>query len=281
MKCRIAFAICTLAFSVSSAALADEVTVMGKRTLDKDTVISATTITFKPDAQIVTNGFKLTIVAQKAITLEGTPKITSFEQRNNRPLGDPGRSAGPVIIEAATLSGNILTIENIGEDGMKGADGPSGQPGPAGHQGTQRDWNPWNGCIGGSNGTPGGQGGDGGNGGAGGNGGSGGTIIINVKGGFTPSGTPRLEMTVIGGQAGGPGGPGAGGSGGPGGAGAPGTSYCGGTGPGPMGQPGRSGLQGVPGATGNAGLIIDLNQNSLPKNLGDHEKALYKRSNLQ
>src|ERR1700731_2219795 len=89
MKYRIVFAISTLAFSVSSVAFADDVTLTGKRTLDKDSVISATTITFKPDSQIVTNGFKLTITAQKTIALEGTPKITSFEQRNNRPPGDP------------------------------------------------------------------------------------------------------------------------------------------------------------------------------------------------
>src|SRR5579863_7914974 len=243
MRYRFAILVCAL-LSISTSALADDVILTGRRVLAQDTVISADTITFKPDAVVITNGFKLTIAAKKSIILEGTPSLISFEPRTSGPAGGAGRSAGPIIIESPVLAGNILKIEDTGENGVKGADGLTGQPGPNGRQGTQRDWNPWNGCIGGSNGTPGEQGGDGGNGGVGGNGGTGGTVIINIKGGFSPLGTPRLDMTVTGGQAGGPGASGAGGSGGPGGAGAPGTAYCGGTGPGPGGQPGRSGLQG-------------------------------------
>jgi hypothetical protein len=277
MRYRFAAATCLFSLSIAMTALADDVTLSGKRALNKDTVISATTITFKPDALIVTNGFKLTIEAGKLITLEGTPNIVSFEQRAGRPAGDPGRSAGPIIIGSPALAGNILKIENTGENGMNGADGATGQQGPNGRQGTQRDWNPWNGCIGGSNGTPGGQGGDGGNGGLGGNGGTGGTVIVDIKGGFSPAGTPRLDMIVTGGQAGMPGAPGGGGPGGQGGAGAPGTAYCGGTDAGPSGPTGRPGLQGIPGAPGNAGLIIDVNQNSHPANLTEREKALYKR----
>jgi hypothetical protein len=277
MRYRFAVAICLLSALITTTALADDVTLSGKRTLSKDTVISATTITIKSDSVIVTNGFKLTIEAGKSITLDGTPQIISFEQRTGRPAGDPGRSAGPVIIDSPALAGNILRIEDIGEDGMNGADGLNGAQGPNGRQGTQRDWNPWNGCIGGSNGTPGGQGGDGGNGGVGGNGGTGGTIVINIKGGFSPAGTPRLDMTVTGGKAGMPGGLGAGGPGGQGGAGAPGTAYCGGTDAGPTGPRGRAGLQGISGAPGNAGLIVDVNQNSHPATLTEREKALYKR----
>lgn len=268
--------LCAL-LSVSTAAIADDLTLTGRRVLAQDTVISADTITFKPDAVVITNGFKLTIAAKKSIVLEGTPGVISFETRASSSAGAAGRSAGPIIIESPILAGNILKVQNTGEDGMKGADGATGQPGPNGRQGTQRDWNPWNGCIGGSNGTPGGQGGDGGNGGVGGNGGSGGTVIINIKGGFSPLGTPRLEMTVTGGQAGAPGAPGPGGPGGQGGLGAPGTANCGGTDAGPGGPTGRAGLQGVSGAPGNAGLIIDLNQNSHPSNLTEREKALYKR----
>src|ERR1700721_972671 len=265
------------ALSISSVALANDVILTGKRTLSQDTVISGDTITFKADSLVVTNGFKLTIDAKTSIVLEGTPNIVSFEQKTGRAIGDAGRSAGPVIISSPLLSGNILKIEDTGEDGIKGADGPTGLPGPNGRQGTQRDWNPWNGCIGGSNGTPGGQGGDGGNGSVGGNGGTGGTIVVNIKGGFTPGGTPRFDMSVTGGQAGLAGGSGAGGRGGQGGLGAPGTAYCGGTNAGPPGPTGRSGLEGVSGAPGNAGLIIDVNQNSHPGNLNDLEKALYKR----
>jgi hypothetical protein len=280
MRYRFTIVICALLLSIANAAFADDVILTGKRTLDKDTVISATTITFKSDALVVTNGFKLTIEAKKLITLEGTPNIVSFEPRGGRPAGDPGRSAGPIIIDSPVLAGNILKIASTGEDGMKGADGLTGQQGPSGRQGTQRDWNPWNGCIGGSNGTPGGQGADGGNGGVGGNGGTGGTIILNIQGGFTPGGTPRLDMTVTGGQGGILGAPGSGGPGGQGGAGAPGTAYCGGTDAGPSGPTGRPGLQGISGAPGNAGLIIDVNQNSHPANLTAREKALYKRGIL-
>jgi hypothetical protein len=280
MNRRLMIGVCAV-LSISSAAFADDVTLTGMRTLAQDTVISADTVTFKADAMVVTNGFKLTIEAKKSIFIDGTPSIVSFEQRTGRVPGDPGRSAGPIIIDSPLLTGNILKIENVGEDGMKGADGTTGSPGPNGRQGTQRDWNPWNGCIGGSNGTPGGQGGDGGNGGVGGNGGTGGTILIDIKGGFTPAGTPRLDMTVTGGQAGMAGAPGVGGPGGHGGLGAPGTAYCGGTDAGPGGSTGRSGLQGVPGAAGNAGLILDLNQNSHPANLTVREKALYKRGVLR
>jgi hypothetical protein len=277
MKHKFVVAVCVLLVSFSRTAFADDVTITGKRSLDQDTVISATKLTFAPDAVIVTNGFKLTIEATTSITLQGTPTIISFEQRSSRPAGDAGRSAGPIIIDSPILAGNIMKIQDVGEAGLKGADGTTGQPGPNGRQGTQRDWNPWNGCIGGSNGTPGGQGGDGGNGGIGGNGGTGGTIIINIKGGFSPAGTPRLDMTVDGGQAGTAGNAGAGGPGGQGGLGAPGTAYCGGTDAGPAGPQGRSGLQGSSGAQGNAGLIVDLNQNSHPATLTNREKALYKR----
>lgn len=280
MDYRLTIAVCAV-LSISSIAHANDVILTGKRTLAQDTVISADTITFKADALLVTNGFKLTIDAKKSIVLEGTPQVVSFEQRTGRAPGDPGRSAGPIILDSPLLIGNILKIEDTGEEGMKGADGLTGSPGPNGRQGTQRDWNPWNGCIGGSNGTPGGQGGDGGNGGVGGNGGTGGTIVVNIKGGFTPGGTPRLDMTVIGGKAGLAGGSGTGGPGGQGGLGAPGTAYCGGTDAGAPGPTGRSGLHGVPGAPGNAGLIIDVNQNSHPANLNDLEKALYKRGILR
>jgi hypothetical protein len=263
-----------LIVSASSIAFAQDVTLTGTRTLDHDTVISADTLTFKSDAIVVTNGFKFTLEARKTIVLEGTPSIVSFEPRGSRPAGDAGRSAGAIIIDSPALTGNILKIADTGEDGVTGTDGATGPAGPNGHQGTQRDWNPWNGCIGGSNGTPGGQGGDGGNGGIGGNGGTGGTIVINIKGGFTPSGTPRFDMTVTGGKAGSAGAPGAGGPGGRGGLGAPGTATCGGTDAGPNGPQGRSGLAGVAGAPGNAGLIVDLNGNSLPANLTEREKRL-------
>jgi hypothetical protein len=277
MKYRSVVSILALCLSVPATVLADDVILTGKRVLDKDTVLSGDTITFRSDAVVVTNGFKLTIEAKKVISIEGTPTIISFETRDGRPAGDPGRSAGPVIFDSPRLDGNILKVEDVGEDGIKGADGATGAVGASGRQGTQRDWNPWNGCIGGSNGTPGGQGGDGGNGGAGGNGGSGGTVIINIKGGFSAGGTPRLDMSVTGGQAGGAGAPGSGGPGGQGGAGAPGTAYCGGTNPGPGGPQGRSGLAGVAGASGNAGLIIDLNQNSLPTTLSPRDRALHNR----
>jgi hypothetical protein len=275
MKYRSVIPILCLFISGPGVAFAQDLTLTGTRTLDKDTVISADTMTFKSDAVVLTNGFKLTLQAKKSIVVEGTPSIVAFEARSSRPPGDAGRSAGPIIIDSPALAGNILKIADIGEDGVNGVDGTTGPAGPNGRQGTQRDWNPWNGCIGGSNGTPGGQGGDGGNGGVGGNGGAGGTIVINIKHGFTPSGTPRLDMTVTGGKAGTAGAPGAGGAGGHGGLGAPGTATCGGTDAGPGGPQGRSGLAGVSGASGNAGLIIDLNRNTLPANLTEREKAMH------
>jgi len=276
MSYRFMIGICMLLLAFCRA-FATDLVITGERVLNQDTVITGDTITIQPDAVVVTNGFKLTVEATRSIVLNGTPSIISFEPRGSRPPGDPGRSAGPIIIDTPLLTGNILTIRDNGEDGIQGAAGAPGQPGPNGRQGTQRDWNPWNGCIGGSNGTPGGQGGDGGNGGVGGNGGSGGTIVIDIQRGFTPDGTPRLDMTVLGGQSGAAGTAGGGGQGGQGGLGAPGTAYCGGTDAGPSGPPGRSGLQGVPGAPGNAGLIIDVNQNSHPSTLTEREKALYKR----
>jgi hypothetical protein len=96
MAYRLVFTLFVLLLSFSNAAVADDLILTGRRVLDKDTVLSATTITFKADAQIVTNGYKLTVLASKMIAIEGTPTIISFEQRNNRPAGDPGRSAGPV-----------------------------------------------------------------------------------------------------------------------------------------------------------------------------------------
>ena len=99
-------------------AFADDIVFTGKRTLDKDTFISATTITFKNDAVVVTNGFKLTLEGKKSIAFEGTPKLISFEPRDNRPAGDPGRAAGPIIIQTAQLSGTSLRIENLGEGGV-------------------------------------------------------------------------------------------------------------------------------------------------------------------
>ncbi len=281
MKSRLLIPILCLFVSSTSIGFAQDVTLSGSRTLDKDTAISADTLTFKSDAMVVTNGFRFTLEAKKSIVIEGTPSIVSFEPRGSRPPGDPGRSAGAIIIDSPALAGNILKIADTGEDGVKGADGATGPAGPNGRQGTQRDWNPWNGCIGGSNGTPGGQGGDGGNGGVGGNGGTGGTIVINIKGGFTPSGTPRLDMTVTGGKAGLAGAPGAGGAGGRGGLGAPGTATCGGTDAGPNGPQGRSGLAGLTGAPGNAGLIVDLNGNSLPANLTDREKAIHAQTTVR
>jgi hypothetical protein len=277
MKRVLLIALLSLLMSGASIVVAQDLTLTGTRTLDKDTVISADTMTFNSDAIVVTNGFKLTLEAKKSIVINGTPSIISFQPRTGRSAGDPGRSAGAIIFDSPALAGNILQVADVGEDGINGANGATGPAGPNGRQGTQRGWNPWNGCIGGSNGTPGGQGGDGGNGGVGGNGGAGGTIVLNIKGGFTPSGTPRLDMTVTGGSAGGPGAAGAGGPGGQGGLGAPGTATCGGTDAGPGGSLGRSGLTGVPGASGNAGLIIDLNLNSLPANRTPREKALYAR----
>src|SRR5689334_1300050 len=83
---------------------ADEI-ITGTRTLDKDTYIKADTITFKDGALIVTNGFRLTLDARLKIVFEGTPKIISFDGRSGRAAGDPGRSAGPIIVQTALLDG--------------------------------------------------------------------------------------------------------------------------------------------------------------------------------
>jgi len=271
--CRQAITLLTLLI-VPCLVVAEDRIITGTTRLDKDTYIKADTITFQDGSLIITNGFCLTVEGRLKIRLEGTPRIGSFEPRNPS-AGDPGRSAGPVIIQTALLDGTRLRIENVGEYGTKGADGAPGPQGGKGAQGTQRDWNPWNGCIGGSNGKPGGQGGDGGNGGAGGNGGSGGAIVFNIKTGFWNGSIARLDMVVIGGMAGQPGIHGAPGSGGPGGDGAPGTFHCGGTDPGPSGPAGRPGLDGVAGTPGNPGQIIDVNGNSLPASLTTVEKSLY------
>src|ERR1700726_1509887 len=102
-----------LAVSGLPIAFAQDVTLTGTRTLDKDTVLAADTLTFKSDAIVVTNGFKLTLEAKKSIAIEGTPSIVSFAPREGRPSGDQGRSAGAIIVDSPALAGNILGITNI------------------------------------------------------------------------------------------------------------------------------------------------------------------------
>lgn len=224
----------------------------GRRVLSRDTNIKADRITLK-DAEIVTNGFDLTLEAT-SLRLVGAPHIVAFEAKSGRLSGEDGRNAGKVQIVAKTVEGTTLKIRNDGEDGVKGEDGRRGRDGQQGQQGQQRTFS--FGCSSGSNGTQGGNGERGENGFRGGRGGAGGRVIIQTSSPLTAGGICRIEAVAQGGSAGPGGAAGSGGAAGPGGQSAPGTTLCGGTDPGPPGAPGAAGDPGPAGQPGRCGSVI-------------------------
>jgi hypothetical protein len=233
-----------------------DVTVAGVERLSGPLSVRGRRVTLVAGSLIVTNGHSLSIIAEEVIIGQDA-RIASFEEgAANRELGRPGRPAGTVFIGARHLSGGMLAIRNVGQDGGAGKPGAAGHGGREGTQGAARSWNPWNGCTSGSDGGRGGQGdlgGDGENGGAGGNGG---TVVLAIPEGPTVDSVFNIDVR---GGKGGMGGPaGAGGPGGKGGAGGSGTAACGGTSPGPPGETGQPGRQGLPGPDGALGKVVDL-----------------------
>src|SRR5581483_10285695 len=106
----------------------------GKTILSDVTNMSADRIIFRDGSVVVTNGYRLFLNAVE-IKVEGTSKIISFEPRTNRPPGDSGRSAGPIVFKAERIAGNPLYIDVFGEDGQQGAVGDKGPKGSQGGQG--------------------------------------------------------------------------------------------------------------------------------------------------
>lgn len=230
-------------------------------------------IEFPANARIVTNGFPLSIRAEK-LNLLGSVRIQSF-QASVPDLQQPGKSAGPISIYADEVVGQGgVSILNAGQPGGPGGVGPQGPPGPPGHPGRSRTTN-WkkncplpfvcdlipSGCEGGRKGGTGGPGGPGYPGLPGMPGGAAGEVRLDVpldmRNMFSVltntglDGQPAHCDGQICGGAGGRGGPGGpGGPGGSGGAGAPGTLYCGGTDGGRQGPEGPTGPQGPNGSNG-------------------------------
>lgn len=240
--------------------------------------LSGQEIEVPANATIVTNGFPLSIRADK-LTLLGQARIQSFEPSAPQSM-KPGRSAGPITISAGEVGGQGgVAILNAGEPGGAGSPGYQGPQGPQGSPGRGRTTN-WkkncpipfvcdlipSGCEGGDNGGTGKQGGTGYAGIAGMPGGSAGEVILDlpydgrklfsIVTNARLDGQPKVCSGLTCGGNGGPGGVGGpGGPGGPGGEGAPGTVYCGGTNTGPQGGQGGTGPQGPNGPDGqNVGV---------------------------
>lgn len=244
--------------------------------LSEPLFISGQEVEIAANAKIVTNGFPLTIRADK-LNLLGPVKIVSFDSvAATTPT--PGKFAGNIQITASEFLGQGLTILNAGQGGGPGLTGQKGPQGSYGGPGEGRTTtqtrvcgniplisNVCNlvptGCEGGRNGGDGGQGGAGYPGTSGFPGGGAGDVTIDVP--FDArkyisvltnvglDGQSRQCSGQICGGLGGQGGPGGpGGDGGPGGPGAPGTVYCGGTNAGQSGPVGPGGPQGPRGTDG-------------------------------
>ncbi len=207
----------------------------------------------KRQSRIVTNGYRLTIIAS-SITSEGG-QIFSFDQpRKARDAGSPGQngengnSGGNVIIIADTVVGTLF-VDLRGQDGGDGGAGAPGTPGQRGASGGAAISGVFGCQQGGGNGAPGGDGGRGGHGGNGGAGGNGGNLTLKIK----KSPERGSVWALDGGIGGRPGTGGAGGPGGQGGEGGGGNGFCGGGAPGPGGKPGPPGDPGLEGAKGIPG----------------------------
>lgn len=251
-----------------------KIVIDGKTALQGKTTYEADVIEFSATAELITNGYDLIISAKKLIKIEGLPKITAFETRADRPAGEDGRSAGPIVINAAAVEGSKLLIFNHGEDGSAGTQGADGRKGVRGSPGRAGSDRGMKGCVGRKNGGKGRAGRIGQKGGAGGDAGSGGSVTIELKskqfsGGYDrfvvsqsrlnpfTNAEYRCEGTCSGAAA--PGGTGgAGGEGGRGGSGVRGSWPCGGVSPGTKGKQGKTGQPGRNGKEGEAGSILIL-----------------------
>jgi hypothetical protein len=257
--------------SVSAVARLPKI-VLSSMTLTGPTFIPGQDVEIPAGVRIVTNGFPLTIRADR-LTLGGSATIVSFESTS--PVEQKaGRYASAITITAQDVRGQGVAILNAGEPGGPGVKGATGSPGGAGAPGKGRDplfnrCGPLQfacnlmllGCTGGEDGGPGGQGLQGFPGNPGAPGGGAGDVTIDVPfearsafGVYTNvslAGTPQDCGGRICGGLGGPGGPGGdGGIGGAGGPGARGSTWCGGTNNGPDGPRGQVGPAGANGKDG-------------------------------
>ena len=144
--------------------------------LSEPLFISGQEVEIAANAKIVTNGFPLTIRADK-LNLLGTAKIVSFETATLT-TPHPGKYAGSIQITATEFVGQGLTILNAGQRGGLGLQGQKGPQGSYGSPGEGRTTTQRRvcgnipllsdvcnlvptGCEGGRNGGTGGQGGAG------------------------------------------------------------------------------------------------------------------------
>jgi hypothetical protein len=231
-------------------------TLKGEVQLSESRAVTAQRIVLD-DLRLVTNGHRLELNAE-VLEVRGSGRIRAFEGGvQDRKPGEPGRSAGLILLNARRVLGPAVQIDNSGEDGMDGRPGAPGKAGANGNPGTPRDWKPWTGCLGGKDGDEGGPGGRGGEGGPGGPGGNGGVVLLDLAAG----GEALAAKAVSKGGRGGKGGDaGQGGPGGAGGAGAAGASVCGGTAVGKKGADGPPGERGKDGVDGAPGQVIDVSK---------------------
>lgn len=260
---------------VSAAPRLPKIVLPKSMVMDKPLFIAGTDIEIPSDAKIVTNGYPLTINADR-LAIDGQAAIMSFV---SGPVSAQaaGRFSGTISITAKEVTGKGLSILNAGEPGGVGVSGAAGAPGAPGGPGQTRlpsfQQNCGGGilnvicqavpagCTGGQNGGVGSPGQPGYQGNPGAPGGGAGEVTLDVPIDARDSVSILTDVDLAGkaqqcngqicggmGGTGGPGGPG--GSGGPGGPGASGTQNCGGTNAGPNGPPGSTGPNGGPGSNG-------------------------------
>lgn len=256
----------------ASGVLASKVTQLGgKIELKSPMVFKGENVKIGADLNIVTNGYNLTIDANRLV-IDGAPQIMSFVA--DQPVQDRrGDSAGEVRIKAKKLEGGVLTVQNFGQNGGPGSAGGKGNAGNKGSPGARRHWKNLEGCTGGHGGGSGSQGAKGFTGNAGATGGNGGDVLIEVDQGLMDGAKERIAILTkrtdrannpfecggtcpgLGGIGGGGG---EGGDGGAGGDGAGGDPPCGGHPGGPPGPKGPQGDTGSEGRRGSPGRITTL-----------------------
>ena len=233
--------------------------ITGKLILTRNTSFESPFVEIRSDAHIITNGYQLTIVADRELKIDGNPSIEAFTDADSAAgRGLHGRPANAVILQSPRLTGDQLTIRNFGEDGQKGATGPQGRQGAAG---AGNFWGNHGGLKFGCGGSrTSGDGDVGGIGQTGGIGGSAGAILLKIGSGLQQGAASRIliETTKLmpdgttrqcnGSCGGAPGKGGDGGSGGPPGNTGAGTGGCGGGGSGNPGPTGPTGSDGVSGS---------------------------------
>lgn len=249
--------------------------------LSEPLFVSGQEVEIAANAKIVTNGYPLSIRADR-LSLLGPVKIYSFDKVTADAF-QQGKPASSIQIFADDFVGQGLQILNAGQNGGVGHDGAQGAPGNQGNPGQGRTQGQQKicggipfvsqvcnlvptGCQGGEDGGTGTKGAAGYQGLEGLPGGNGGDVTldlpidarnyVSVLTNVGIDGQAKDCGGLICGRTGGPGGAGGqGGSGGLGGPGAPGTAYCSGTNAGSAGPPGEVGPPGKKGPDGPNGFF--------------------------